>query len=111
MLISAYKLKDPYSFIMAFFASNLMILISATLVLALFCEWLMSTGYPRITKVNENVRRDPCRLEKKINPSGKRLMKLRKDKKLTLKQLGNETGLKPKFISQVEKGEVMPRFR
>lgn len=33
MLISAYKLKDPYSFIMAFFASNLMILISATLIL------------------------------------------------------------------------------
>jgi hypothetical protein len=33
MLVSAYKLKDPYSFIMAFFASNLMILISATLVL------------------------------------------------------------------------------
>jgi di/tricarboxylate transporter len=33
MLMSAYKLKDPYSFIMAFFASNLIILISATLVL------------------------------------------------------------------------------
>ncbi len=33
MLISAYKLKDPYSFIMAFFASNLIILISGTLVL------------------------------------------------------------------------------
>ncbi|OQY50411.1 MAG: hypothetical protein B6240_01670 [Desulfobacteraceae bacterium 4572_87] len=33
MLLSAYKLKDPYSFIMVFFASNLMILISATLVL------------------------------------------------------------------------------
>ncbi len=33
MLISAYKLGNPYSFIMAFFASNLMILISATLVL------------------------------------------------------------------------------
>ncbi|HKI48411.1 MAG TPA: hypothetical protein VKA69_03730 [Desulfobacteria bacterium] len=33
ILISAYKLKDPYSFIMAFFASNLIILISATLVL------------------------------------------------------------------------------
>lgn len=33
MLVSAYKLKDPYSFIMAFFASNLMILISATLVM------------------------------------------------------------------------------
>ncbi len=33
MLVSAYKLGNPYSFIMAFFASNLMILISATLVL------------------------------------------------------------------------------
>ena len=45
---------------------------------------------------------------KKDKPIGKRLMKLRKDKKLTLKHLANETGLKPKFISQVEKGEVMP---
>ena len=33
ILIAAYKLKDPFSFIMTFFASNLMILISATLVL------------------------------------------------------------------------------
>ncbi|MCD6304921.1 MAG: hypothetical protein J7M32_01380 [Deltaproteobacteria bacterium] len=33
VLISAYRLKDPYSFIMAFFASNLMILISAALIL------------------------------------------------------------------------------
>jgi len=33
ILIAAYQLKDPYSFIMAFFASNLIILISATLVL------------------------------------------------------------------------------
>lgn len=32
ILIVAYKLKDPYSFIMAFFASNLIILISATLI-------------------------------------------------------------------------------
>ncbi|MBC8417713.1 MAG: hypothetical protein KJ573_15185 [Proteobacteria bacterium] len=32
ILIAAYKLKDPYSFIMAFFASNLIILISATLI-------------------------------------------------------------------------------
>ena len=32
ILISCYKLKDPYSFIMAFFASNLIILISATLI-------------------------------------------------------------------------------
>jgi len=33
ILIACYKLKDPYSFIMAFFASNLIILISATLIL------------------------------------------------------------------------------
>ena len=45
---------------------------------------------------------------KKDQPIGKRLMKLRKEKKLTLKHLGNETGLKPRFISRVEKGEVMP---
>ena len=45
---------------------------------------------------------------KKEQPIGKRLMKLRKEKKLTLKHLGNETGLNPRFISRVEKGEVMP---
>ena len=33
LLVSAYGMDDPYSFIMGFFASNLMILISATLVL------------------------------------------------------------------------------
>jgi len=33
VLIAAYQQKDPYSFIMAFFASNLIILISATLIL------------------------------------------------------------------------------
>jgi hypothetical protein len=33
VLIGAYTLKDPYSFILTFFASNLMILISATLLL------------------------------------------------------------------------------
>ena len=32
ILIAAYELKDPYSFIMTFFASNLIILISATLI-------------------------------------------------------------------------------
>ena len=32
ILIAAYKLKNPYSFIMTFFASNLIILISATLI-------------------------------------------------------------------------------
>jgi len=33
ILIASYRLKDPYSFIMTFFASNLIILISATLIL------------------------------------------------------------------------------
>jgi len=32
LLISAYDLKDPFVFIMTFFASNFIILISATLV-------------------------------------------------------------------------------
>ncbi|MFW6099206.1 MAG: helix-turn-helix domain-containing protein [Thermodesulfobacteriota bacterium] len=45
---------------------------------------------------------------KKSQPIGKRLMKLRKEKKLTLKHLANETGLAPAFISKVEKGEVIP---
>ncbi len=45
---------------------------------------------------------------KKSQPIGKRLMKLRKEKQLTLKHMANETGLNPRFISRVEKGEVMP---
>jgi transcriptional regulator with XRE-family HTH domain len=46
--------------------------------------------------------------QRKSLPIGKRLMKLRKGKKLTLKQMGNETGLDPPYISSVEKGEVIP---
>ncbi len=44
----------------------------------------------------------------KPQPIGKRLMKLRKEKGLTLKNLANETGLASRHISQVEKGEVIP---
>lgn len=44
----------------------------------------------------------------KPQPIGKRLMKLRKERGLTLKNLANETGLVSRYISQVEKGEVMP---
>jgi hypothetical protein len=33
VLVAAYKLQDPYSFVMAFFASNFIILISAVLTL------------------------------------------------------------------------------
>ncbi len=32
ILIASYQLKDPFSFVMTFFASNLIILISATLL-------------------------------------------------------------------------------
>jgi transcriptional regulator with XRE-family HTH domain len=46
--------------------------------------------------------------KKKMQPLGKRLLKLRREKKLTLNHLANETGLTTKFISQVEKGEVIP---
>jgi transcriptional regulator with XRE-family HTH domain len=45
---------------------------------------------------------------KKQKPIGKRLLKLRRERKLTLKHVANETGLSSKYISQVEKGEVTP---
>ena len=45
---------------------------------------------------------------KKAQPIGKRLMSLRKERALTLKNLANETGLSQKYISSVEKGEVTP---
>lgn len=39
---------------------------------------------------------------------GKRLKKLRQQKKITLKQLANDTGLAADYISRLEKGEIMP---
>jgi len=45
---------------------------------------------------------------KKSESIGKKFLKLRRVKKLTLKNIANETGLSPQYISQVEKGEVMP---
>ena len=51
ILIAAYKLKDPFSFIMTFFASNLMILISATLVLGFI---LRMVRVYKASKINEN---------------------------------------------------------
>ena len=45
---------------------------------------------------------------KKAQPIGKRLMTLRRKKKLTLKNLANETGLSTIYISQIEKGEKIP---
>ncbi len=47
-------------------------------------------------------------VRKKPQPLGKRLGKLRREKKLSLNNLANETGLATKYISQIEKGEVIP---
>jgi len=41
-------------------------------------------------------------------PFGKRVMRLRKEKNMTLKTLANETGLSSVYLSQLEKGEVIP---
>jgi len=41
-------------------------------------------------------------------PIGKKLLKLRREKKLTLKHMANETGLASQYISKIEKGEVIP---
>ena len=50
----------------------------------------------------------PMAARKKAQPIGKRLMTLRRKKKLTLKNLANETGLSTIYISQIEKGEKIP---
>lgn len=45
---------------------------------------------------------------RKSLPIGKRLLKMRREKKLTLKNLANETGLSTEKISQIERGETIP---
>ena len=45
---------------------------------------------------------------KKTLPLGKRLLKMRRERKLTLKNLANATGLTTERISQIEKGEAIP---
>jgi quercetin dioxygenase-like cupin family protein len=47
-------------------------------------------------------------VRKKKQPFGKRLMQLRRKQKMSLKNLANETGLSAKYLSQMEKGEVIP---
>jgi transcriptional regulator with XRE-family HTH domain len=46
--------------------------------------------------------------KKTRKPIGKRLLKLRREKKLSLKHVANETGLATQYISNIEKGEVIP---
>ena len=38
MLVGAYRLKDPYSFIMTFFGASLMILISVVMVMGFLAQ-------------------------------------------------------------------------
>jgi Na+/alanine symporter len=42
LLYTAYQLGEPFSFIMTFFASNFIILISATLLLSFICKIVRS---------------------------------------------------------------------
>lgn len=48
LLLAAYKLKDPFAFIMTFFASNLIILINGALLTGFVCR--MITAYKRYKK-------------------------------------------------------------
>ena len=46
--------------------------------------------------------------QKKDLSIGKKLQKMRKEKKLNLNQLANETGMSVAYLTQVEKGELIP---
>ncbi len=51
LLISAYELNDPFTFLMTFFASNFVILISGTLIIGFV--YRMVTAY-RLSKNSDN---------------------------------------------------------
>jgi hypothetical protein len=51
LLISAYELNDPFTFLMTFFASNFIILISGTLIIGFV--YRMITVY-RLSKNSDN---------------------------------------------------------
>jgi transcriptional regulator with XRE-family HTH domain len=44
----------------------------------------------------------------RTQPLGRKLMKMRKERNMTVQHLANETGLSVQYIGQVEKGEVTP---
>ena len=52
LLISSYGLKDPFTFLMTFFASNFIILISATLIFGF--AYRMFAVYRQSKKVNSD---------------------------------------------------------
>ena len=47
LLVCAYQLDDPFSFVMTFFASNLIILISATIMVGLAIRLVGSFRKPK----------------------------------------------------------------
>ena len=51
LLISSYSLKDPFTFLMTFFASNFIILISGTLIIGF--AYRMLTVYRQLKKKDE----------------------------------------------------------
>ena len=51
LLISSYGLNDPYMFIMTFFASNFIILISATLIIGF--AYRMYTVYRQLKHITK----------------------------------------------------------
>jgi hypothetical protein len=54
ILILSYQLKDPFSFVMTFFSSNLIILISATLVIGFVIRMKKAYSNPEMKK-NDHV--------------------------------------------------------
>jgi quercetin dioxygenase-like cupin family protein len=44
----------------------------------------------------------------RTQPLGKKLMKMRRERNMTVQHLANETGLGVQYIGQVEKGEAIP---
>ncbi len=54
LLIAAYHLKNPYTFIMTFFASNLIILISAVLIFGFVLRMIRVFKWIRTPEEREN---------------------------------------------------------
>ncbi len=58
VLKSSYRLNDPFSFILAFFSSNLIILISAVLVLGFIFRIKSVLGYKKAVPKDPPVMKD-----------------------------------------------------
>jgi len=85
---------------MTFFASNLVILVSAVLLLGLVLKF----------RKRKSERRHRHAAKQGPLPLGKRLAKLRKERSMSLQSLANETGLTASYIAQIEKGKPFLRL-